>query len=198
MCNGMYKVSWHILNTKDYGIPQSRPRVYIVGYQTRVAFSWPTPFASPPELARILDDDVEGACMRDKRFVASLTPAARHRVKQLLHAVRAKGGDPRSPCTPYVFDIDGSKPYFTKGYSPCITRARGGSGFYLPSRGRRMTLGERLRLQGLTRMYLHPKHRKGISDRQLGLMIGNAMSGNVLHHLVLEMLRVTRFIAIKE
>ena len=26
-----YNIYWKILNTKDYGIPQSRPRVFIIG-----------------------------------------------------------------------------------------------------------------------------------------------------------------------
>ena len=69
-----------------------------------------------------------------------------------------------------------------KDRCPCITRTRGGTGFYLPSRGRRLTLGERLRLQGLPLVYL--QHRQGISKRQLGMMIGNAMSGNVLEELL--------------
>ena len=51
-----------------------------------------------------------------------------------------------------------------------------------------MTLGERLRLQGLPLAYLQPQHRQGTPDRQLGLMIGNAMSGNVLARLLARLL----------
>ncbi len=38
-----YRVSWNLLNTKDYGIPQSRPRVYIVGIREDldISFKWP-------------------------------------------------------------------------------------------------------------------------------------------------------------
>ena len=36
-----YTLSWKILNTRDYGLPQNRERVYIVG--TRGTFIWPTP-----------------------------------------------------------------------------------------------------------------------------------------------------------
>jgi DNA (cytosine-5)-methyltransferase 1 len=34
-----YQIQWKVLNTKDYGIPQSRPRVFIVG--TKDSFEWP-------------------------------------------------------------------------------------------------------------------------------------------------------------
>ena len=104
----------------------------------------------------------------------------------LLKKVRATSGNPRSRCDPYVFDIEGSNPQANKGRCPCITRSRGGTGFYLPSRGRRMTLRERLRLQGLPETYL--LHREDISDRQLGLMIGDAMSGNILERLLARIL----------
>ena len=49
-----------------------------------------------------------------------------------------------------------------------------------------MTLGERLRLQGLPLVYL--QHREGVSDRQLGMMIGNALSGNVIACLLSQLL----------
>lgn len=35
-----YNVDWKVLNTKDYGLPQSRPRVYIVGLKKKVVV-WP-------------------------------------------------------------------------------------------------------------------------------------------------------------
>lgn len=41
-----YTVQWKLLNTKDYGIPQSRERVFIVG--TKGEFEWPTPVPMKP------------------------------------------------------------------------------------------------------------------------------------------------------
>ena len=119
-------------------------------------------------------------------FRAATAAGALRKLQQLLKKVRAASGNPRSKCDPYVFDLDGTMPQAKKGRCPCITRSRGGTGFYLPSRGRRLTLKERLRLQGLPEAYL--LHRKGISDRQLGMMIGNAMSGNILERLLARIL----------
>ena len=34
-----YKVNWKVMNTKDYGIPQNRERIYFVG--TKSVFEWP-------------------------------------------------------------------------------------------------------------------------------------------------------------
>ena len=37
-----YYVDWKIMNTKDYGIPQNRERVYIIGTRTPLApYKWP-------------------------------------------------------------------------------------------------------------------------------------------------------------
>lgn len=38
-----YKVFWSVLNAKDFGVPQNRPRVYIVGFKDQqVSFEFPT------------------------------------------------------------------------------------------------------------------------------------------------------------
>ena len=194
IAGGIYAVSWRILNTADHGIPQSRHRVYIVGIQksllrpdaiSRMAGIWPPP-RPPEQLADFLDNDTKGAKRREMAFRAETTAGAIKKLGQLLKKVRATSGNPRSRCDPYVFDIEGSNPQANKGRCPCINRSRGSKGFYLPSRGRRMTLRERLRLQGLPETYL--LHREDISDRQLGLMIGDAMSGNILERLLARIL----------
>jgi len=46
-----------------------------------------------------------------------------------------------------VVDMDGAKARWMLDVSPCLTRNRATLGFYLPGRGRRMTLAERFRLQ---------------------------------------------------
>ena len=43
-------------------------------------------------------------------------------------------------------------------------------GFYLPARGRRVTVAERFRLQGIPLRVL--RCREGMTDRQLGMMVG--------------------------
>ena len=48
----------------------------------------------------------------------------------------------------------------------------------MPARGRRMTSAERFRLQGSRLRVLHRK--QGISDKQLGMTVGNALTENVL------------------
>jgi len=64
----------------------------------------------------------------------------------------------------------------------CLTKSRA-RGFWLTSRGRRMTLDEQLRVQGMQRSF-----KQVVSDRVLGGQIGNAMSQNVVERLLIQLL----------
>ena len=55
-----YIVSWRVLNTSDFGLPQNRPRLYIIGIQRAVLqgrqlppFQWPRSVGCP--LASVLE-----------------------------------------------------------------------------------------------------------------------------------------------
>lgn len=61
-----YWVDWKILNALDYGLPQKRERVFIVGWRdSDVPFFWPPKRLSRKPLAEILETDVAA------RFYAS-------------------------------------------------------------------------------------------------------------------------------
>jgi DNA (cytosine-5)-methyltransferase 1 len=47
-----YRVSWRLLNAKDFGVPQDRQRVVFVGYRNdlNTEFAFPDAIASPPTL----------------------------------------------------------------------------------------------------------------------------------------------------
>ena len=100
---------------------------------------------------------------------------------------KAAGLDRHCDDVVVVVDMDGAKARWMLDVSPCLTRYRAALGFYLPARGRRMTLAERFRLQGMLLRVL--RCREGISDRQLGMMVGNVLSPNVLERLLVRMLR---------
>ena len=36
-----YQIKWKVLNTRDYGIPQNRERLYIIGTKNKKEFKWP-------------------------------------------------------------------------------------------------------------------------------------------------------------
>ena len=72
---------------------------------------------------------------------------------------------------------------------PCITRTRGGTGAcYITSVQRLLTVEEMLNLQGLPLSYREVARREGVSDRQLGMMVGNSIATNVLRAILPRML----------
>ena len=72
---------------------------------------------------------------------------------------------------------------------PCITRTRGGAGgYYITSVRRLLTVEEMLNLQGLPLSYRAVARQEGVSDRQLGMMVGNAIATNVLQAILPRML----------
>jgi DNA (cytosine-5)-methyltransferase 1 len=54
-----YKVYSNLLNSKDYGVPQKRDRIYIVGFRDKaVDFAFPKPLALVKKVKDILENDV--------------------------------------------------------------------------------------------------------------------------------------------
>lgn len=56
-----YNNYWQILNSKDYGIPQNRERVFIISIRKDIdkGFKFPTPFPLDLKLKDLLDDEVD-------------------------------------------------------------------------------------------------------------------------------------------
>ena len=191
---GTYDVGYRALDTADHGLPQHRERVFIVGLRIRknsgpvLKIRWPWPISCRP-LANILDPlprdfDIQEA---ERSFLATCAPGRRKRLSDAFSQIENAGLDRHNNDDVIVVDIDAAKVHWMCGVSPCLTRTRAAAGFYLPARGRRMTLAERFRLQGIPLRVL--QYRQGISDRQLGMMVGNALSLNVLERLLVRILR---------
>jgi len=52
-----YHIYWQVLNTKDYGIPQNRERIFIVGFKDFREFSFPKPMDLKLRLGDMLQDN---------------------------------------------------------------------------------------------------------------------------------------------
>ena len=53
-----YHIYWQVLNTKDYGIPQNRERIFIVGFKDFREFSFPKPMELKLRLGDMLQDNI--------------------------------------------------------------------------------------------------------------------------------------------
>ena len=113
-----YTVEWNILDTKDHGIPHSRPRFYLVGIRTRYlvrALEWPARLRRT-SVFRFLDVDNKGSTIpRSKVFKEALAKASTKHGKKTLQD------------TFVIIDVGSSEKYSSSMVDcvPCITKSRG-------------------------------------------------------------------------
>ena len=80
----MYNLHWQVLNTKDYGLPQNRERVFLIGIRNDLPNSFVFPRKIPLELRLkdILEDEVdEKYYLSDKMVQGFINHAERHSEK---------------------------------------------------------------------------------------------------------------------
>ena len=189
LLESMEEYDWHtrLLNTQDFGVPQSRPRIYIVGIRrghAKKRFMWPKAAAVSPQLEDFLD--VEPNLSMDK-LQASL-PTAPSKRRKVLDAMEKLVDQNLNPLiTPAVCSSGNRVSCMMLNRSPCLTKGRAEDrGHWLIHRGRRMTTREVFMLQGL-----NPERwslPEGISERKLRACAGNAMSGNVIKAVLMSVL----------
>lgn len=76
----------------------------------------------------------------------------------------------------YIINVGGSKPSWTHGFCPCLTRSRCGSrGYFATWLCRKLTVKEMWLLMGLPRGSWSSAS-EAISEAQLGKIIGNGIS----------------------
>jgi len=180
--DGAYEVQWRCLNTQDHGVPQSRPRVYIVGIRRdckQCEFEFPEALPSV-DLDSVLDPVVKRPTM--EMLPPESNGTAHGNVKEVLAQLQAAKKSPLK--NTYVIDLDASPRFrvVMENRVMCMTKSRA-SGFWVTSRGRRMNLDEMLRCQGMRRCF-----KQVVSDLALGGQIGNAMSQNILERLFVNLL----------
>ncbi|MEN6511772.1 MAG: DNA cytosine methyltransferase [Chloroherpetonaceae bacterium] len=79
-----YDVHYKVLNAKDYGVPQNRPRIYIVGFKKKTNFSFPEP-TRRVKLKSILQKNVD-----PKHYISQLYYEGMERHKN-RHAQKGNG-----------------------------------------------------------------------------------------------------------
>ena len=188
---GVYTVFHKLLNTADFGIPQDRKRIYIVGIQTRLIrlpFQWPDRVPAAP-LSKFWDRNAAGRIAKvpdiPERILRNKT--SWKNLSQGWKKLVAKGLMPED--TEAVIDIGAGKGYGSVkvGQCPTLTNGRASSfGYFSVKNKRQLSLAEMMRLQGAD-----PKriNMSMISKTQAGAIIGNAMSVNVMEGVIVSIMQ---------
>ena len=190
LLDSMEEYDWHtrILNTKDFGVPQNRPRLYIVGIRrihAKKAFVWPSPMADSPQLDEFLDPVAQP---RNGDDLVSSLPTADVKRRKILGAIENLMNQNLNPLTTAaVCSADNRVATTMVNRTPCLTRSRAATkGHWLLHRGRQMSTREIFKLQGLNPdRWACPA---AMSESHFRACAGNAMSGNVIKAVLLSVL----------
>lgn len=162
-----YTVYYNILNTLDYGLPQKRERIYIVGFKEQLGFSFPKPLGYYKPLNELLfkDEDV------DESYFVSET------IKQKRFAALKK-----TPPSPSIWHQNIGGNISPLPYS-CALRAGGSYNYLLVNGIRRLTGREMMRLQGFPDDY-----EINVPKTQISKICGNSVSVPVIEAIAKNMI----------
>jgi len=162
-----YFVDWKILNTKDYGIPQSRKRVFIIGFQTQYKqHEWKWPVSKP---CKSLHDYIDFSNTQPHR---NITPRMQHILANV-------------PDGSKFINLSFARDTNLKTHRFCPTITASGNMWCVPLQ-RYASVKELLRLQGFpTRMKFHKS-----SIWKIKRQIGNSISVNVLKALFFQFMHL--------
>ncbi len=149
-----YNVYAKVLNALDYGVPQKRERIIIVGFEEKIMFSFPEPLPASErkKLSDILESNVDSKYYVKDRIRES-------RLMRLKDANYPK---------PYISHENMAGSVTPHPYSSCL-RAGASANYILINDERRPTEREMQRLQGfpdtfkIVVSYGHIKHQTGNS-----------------------------------
>lgn len=80
-----YTVFSQVLNAKDFGLPQNRERIYIIGFLGKTTFSFPKPLGKETRLGDILEEKI------DSKYTISDKLWAGHQRRKKMHEEKGNG-----------------------------------------------------------------------------------------------------------
>ena len=163
-----YTVYHRVFNTLDFGLPQKRERIYIVGFREPIHFDFPKPIGYYKPLSNFLE--------RDEDVPESFFASAQIRENRM----KLVKGNPPSPSV-WHQNIGGN--ISALPYS-CALRAGGSYNYLLVNGVRRLTGREMLRLQGFPDDFII-----NIPYSQARKVAGNSVSIPVIKAIADEMIK---------
>lgn len=159
-----YTVTFAVLNALDYGLPQKRERVIIVGHKEPIMFTFPTPVRPFKPLSEVLEQRVDSRYYASDYIVQKRKEAHKSAYKLSIWHENKAG----NIC---------SYPY------SCALRAGASYNYLLVNGERRLTPRELFRLQGFPDSY-----KIVTGDGQARKQAGNAVPVNLVKAVILKLL----------
>ena len=182
-----YWVDWRVLRSADFGVPQNRERIYIIGFDRQYygdldfenLFSWPVPTGIPTSVRQILQSHNE----IDERYTISQRLLDGHIRRKKEHRKKGNGFgfSVFHPDDQYTNTL--SARYYKDGSEVLIDQSGIGC------RPRKLTPRECERLQGFPEKFIVD----AVSDVQAYKQFGNSVSVPVVHAVASRMLELDRF-----
>jgi len=154
-----YIVYYKVLNTLDFGLPQLRKRIYIVGFKDPIHFTFPKPNGSKITLEDILENDKD---VPENYFVSPQIKAKRK--------LKVK---PNAPYPSIWHENIGGN--ISSLPHSCALRAGGSYNYLLVNGIRRLTSREMFRLQGFPDTF-----KINVEYNQARKIAGNSVSVKVI------------------
>jgi len=159
-----YHVRFAVLNALDYGLPQKRERIIIVGHTEQILYNFPSPIRPFKPLKEIIENKV------DIKYYASETIVDKRKSKH------------KSAYNLSIWHENKSGNICSYPYS-CALRSGASHNYLLVNGERRLTPREMFRLQGFSDNY-----KIVVSDGQAKRQAGNAVPVNLVKAVILKLL----------
>lgn len=99
-----YQVYFQVLNSKDYGIPQHRERVFCIGFREPADFKFPAPRPLEYQMCDFLEDFISSKYFLPEKGIKFVT-SHKNRVKFVYHPVAADE-IPSPAFDEFIFDVN--------------------------------------------------------------------------------------------
>lgn len=168
---GYENVKYKVLKARDFGLPQNRERIYIVGFLDKtVSFSFPNPTNEHTLVGNILENNV------DEKYTISDKLWEGHRRRKEQNKANGKG---------FGYGIVNEKSEYTNTLS--ARYYKDGSEILIEQKNknpRKITPREAARLQGFPESFIIP-----VSDNQAYQQFGNSVAINVIEKIAEQMIK---------
>lgn len=174
-----YQIYADVLNARDFGVPQNRERIYIIGFLGETKFSFPKPLNKKTRLGDILEKNV------DPKYTISDKLWAGHQRRKREHREKGNG---------FGYSLFNADSEYTSTIS--ARYYKDGSEILIEQKGknpRKLTPREAARLQGFPDDFIIP-----VSDNQAYKQFGNSVAVPVIKALAKEIQKSLRVLVKKD